>query len=73
VDPDLKVDLGEQAQAMNAVLMEATQRPGIQGFTARRYNPVVALQDKSASVHGKPASDVLWYWYQRLTGQSTGN
>jgi len=73
VDPDLKVDLGEQAQAMNAVLMEATQRPAIQGFFARRYNPVVALQDKSASVHGKPASDVLWYWYQRLTGQSKGN
>ncbi len=73
VDPDLKVDLGEQAMAMNAVLMEAIKRPAIQGFYARRYNPVVALQDKSASVHGKPARDVLWYWYQRLTGQSTGS
>jgi len=73
VDPDLKVDLGEQAQAINALLMEANQRPAIQGFFARRYNPVVALQDKSASVHGKPARDVLWYWYQRLTGQSTGS
>jgi hypothetical protein len=73
VDPDLKVDLTEQAQAINAVLIEAVKRPSIQGIYARRYNPAVALQDKSASVRGKPARDVLWYWYQRLTGQSTGN
>jgi hypothetical protein len=73
VDPDLAVDLQEQAQALNAVLLEAVKRPGIQGFYARRYNPVVALQDKSASIHGKPARDVLWFWYQRLTGQSTGS
>jgi hypothetical protein len=73
VDPDLPVDLTEQAQAMNAVLLEAAKRPAVRGFYARRYNPAVTLQDKSASVHGKPAHDVLWYWYQRLTGQSSGN
>ncbi len=68
-DPDLGIDLGEQALAYNALLLEATQRPVIQGFYARGYNPIVALQDKSASVRGKPARDMIWYWYQRLTGQ----
>jgi hypothetical protein len=26
------------------------------------------LQDKSASVHSKPAADILWYWYPRMLG-----
>jgi hypothetical protein len=69
VDPDLKVDLLEQAQAINAVLLEAYARPQITGFYVRRYHPVVALQDRSASVNGKPAWDVLWYWYARITGR----
>ena len=72
VDPDLAVNLDAQAQAFNAMLLEASKRPEITGFYARGYNPIVALQDKSASVNGKPARDVLWYWYPRLTGQTTG-
>jgi hypothetical protein len=34
-------------------------------FARRGY---YALQDKSASVHGKPAADILWYWFPRLLG-----
>ena len=68
VDPDLSVDLEEQAQAFNAVIAEAYGRPEIQGFYARRYSPEVGLRDLSASIHGKPARDVLWYWFGRITG-----
>ncbi len=68
VDPDLGVDLLAQAQALNAVLLEATIRDEIQGFFVRGYNPSVVLQDKSASIYGKPGRDVIWYWYARLTG-----
>jgi hypothetical protein len=68
VDPDLTVDLEEQAQAFNAVIAEAYGRPEIEGFYARRYNPEAALRDLSASVNGKPARDVLWYWFGRITG-----
>jgi hypothetical protein len=68
VDPDLKVDLPGQAAAYNAMLLEATTRQNIIGFFSSGYNPAAALQDKSASVNGKPARDVLWYWYPRLTG-----
>lgn len=67
-DHDLPVDLWEQAAAFNAVLLEAYARPEVAGFYARRYNPIAALQDKSGSVNGKPAQDVLWYWYPRITG-----
>jgi hypothetical protein len=67
VDQDLSPDLEGQADVINAVILETYARPEIRGFYIRGYNPVVALQDKSASVNGKPARDVLWYWYPRLT------
>ncbi len=68
VDPDLEVDLLAQAQALNALLLEATIRDQIQGFFVRGYNPSVILHDKSASIYGKPGRDVVWYWYSRLSG-----
>lgn len=66
VDPDLQLDMEGQAHAINAVLLEAFNRQEILGFYSRGYNPVVVLHDMSASVNGKPASDVLWYWYPRI-------
>jgi hypothetical protein len=69
VDQDLTRDLDAQADTINAVLLEALNRTRVKGFYVRGYNPIAALQDKSASVLGKPAQDVLWYWYPRLTGQ----
>ncbi|MBN2556148.1 MAG: hypothetical protein JXA97_09460 [Anaerolineales bacterium] len=66
VDADLDVNLTEQAQAINAVLLALLTHDEITGFYVARYDPGAALQDKSASVHGKPAADVLWYWYPRL-------
>jgi hypothetical protein len=65
-DPDLRVDLEEQAEALNAVMAEAYGRPEIGGFYARRYNPIAEMQDLSASVNGKPARDVLWAWFRRI-------
>lgn len=66
VDSDLSLDLEEQARSINAILLAMLSHEEIHGFYVGRYNPAVALQDKSASVHGKPAADVLWYWYPRL-------
>jgi hypothetical protein len=67
VDQDLELDLLEQAYAINAVLLEAYSRSEVIGFYIRGYNPTVSLLDKSASVNGKPAQDVLWRWYQHMT------
>jgi hypothetical protein len=69
VDPDLAVDLTAQAQAYNALLLEVNARPEISGFFASADYPIAALLDKSASTYGKPAQDVLTFWYQKLTGR----
>jgi hypothetical protein len=68
VDPDLSVDLEGQAQAINAVLLEAVLREEVTGFYVRGFNPVIAMLDKSASVHGKPAMSVLSALYPAITG-----
>jgi hypothetical protein len=69
--PALSADPLAQAQAYNAVLLAAHDQPRILGFLSRRFMPL-ALQDLSASVYGKPAADVLWYWYPRLLGETVG-
>jgi hypothetical protein len=67
-DPDLRVDLEEQSEALNAVMLAAYARDAVQGFYARRYYPPVALHDKSASVNGKLAGQMLGYWFTRING-----
>jgi hypothetical protein len=69
VDPDLAVDLPEQSAAINAVILAAYSRDAVLGFYVREFHPAVSLQDKSASVRGKPAQQMLGYWYPRLTGR----
>lgn len=68
VDPDLGVDLIAQAEAINAVLLGAYTRAEINGFYVRGFNPTARLHDKSASVYGKPAQNLLQYFYPRITG-----
>lgn len=68
-DPFLAIDMQEQAEAIYALLFEAYAHPDIQGFFVRRYNPIVALQDKSASVNGKIGSRILEFWYAQISQQ----
>jgi hypothetical protein len=62
------LDLQLQADLYEAMLTAINARPWIGGVISRGYYPPAALQDKSASVHGKPAADILWYWLPRLSG-----
>lgn len=62
------VDLTEQADIYQALLVAVNQRPWIGGFVSRGFYPPVIVHDTSASVYGKPAAGVLWYWYPRLLG-----
>ena len=68
VDPDLAVDLLAQTEAINAVILGAFARDEITGFYVRGFNPTARLYDKSASVYGKPAQNLLEYFYPRITG-----
>jgi hypothetical protein len=63
--------LEDQVYVYSAALAAANQRSWITGFYAAGYYPPVELRDLSPSVRGKPAADVLWYWYPRMTGQAS--
>lgn len=67
--PSVTISLQAQADLYDALLNAANPRPWISGFVSRGYYPVAALQDKSMSIHSKPAADILWYWYPRLLGR----
>ena len=62
------VDLQSQHDLYEAMFNAINTRPWIGGIVSRGFYPPAALQDKSASVHGKPAADLLWYWFPRLLG-----
>jgi len=67
-DPSFALNLTAQADIYQALLAALNSREWIKGFVSQGYYPPVALQDKSASVRGKPAAEVLRYWYPRLRG-----
>src|SRR5215207_2257536 len=69
--PDLgtvNLDLQQQVDIYDAVFNAVNGRTWISGLISRGYFAPVALQDKSASIHGKPTADLLWYWFPRLLG-----
>ena len=64
----VSLDMQQQFDIYDAVFNAINARSWVSGIVSRGYFPPVALQDKSASVHGKPAADLLWYWFPRLLG-----
>jgi hypothetical protein len=62
------LSLQTQADIYEAMLIAINARPWVSGFVSRGYYLPAALQDKSTSIHGKPAATVLWYWFPRLLG-----
>jgi hypothetical protein len=70
-NPDLStvnLDLQQQVDIYDAVFNAVNGRTWVSGLVSRGYFVPVALQDKSASIHGKPTADLLWYWFPRLLG-----
>lgn len=64
----VNLDLQQQFDIYDAVFSTVNARTWVSGLVSRGYYAPVALQDKSASIHGKPAADLLWYWFPRLLG-----
>lgn len=62
-------DLQMQVNLYHTALSAAAERDWISGFVARGYYPPAALKDAGASVHGKPASDLLQIWFAKLSGK----
>lgn len=65
------IDLDLQARIYNAAIISCANRSWVKGFIARGYNPLVVLKDQSSSINGKPASDVLWFWYHFILNISS--
>lgn len=64
----VELDVEEQAAAYSAVMLAVNDREWIDGVVSRGYYPPAALQDKSLSIHGKPARNAVWYWFPRFLG-----
>jgi len=66
VSPDLSINLAGQAKAYSAAIMSVASQSWISGFISRGFNPYVELQDNSATIYRKPASEILWFWFHYL-------
>ena len=66
--PSVALNLQAQTDVYESMLNAINNRTWINGIVSRGYYPPVILQDKSASIYGKPTADLLWYWYPRLLG-----
>ena len=66
--PSVGISLIAQADVYESLFNAINGRSWIDGVVSRGYYPPAMLRDKSASVYGKPAGDLLWYWYPRLRG-----
>jgi hypothetical protein len=70
-DSQSAVDLEAQLIAYNILLNTVNKGDWFSGFVTRGYYPPAALQDQSESIHGKPVSDLISYWFTRLIGRHT--
>jgi hypothetical protein len=62
------LDLAEQGDIYQALLTAINERAWVGGLFSYGYNPSAILKDKSLSVRGKPAEDILAAWFPKLQG-----
>jgi len=63
---NLLIDIYEQADIYTAILDTIIDRDWIIGVVSQGYYPAVMVKDASISVRGKPAIDVLSYYYNKV-------
>jgi hypothetical protein len=56
-------DFAAQSAAYSALLAEINARDWLDGFVSRGFYTPARLQDKSNSIYGKPAQEILRYWF----------
>lgn len=61
-----QADPAEQMQAVHAVMLALYRFEDIDGAYLNRTNPCTALPDKSASIMGKPAEELVSAWFTGL-------
>jgi hypothetical protein len=63
-----EIDLQIQKDIYMAALSAINENDWISGIISKGYNTQVGSQDSSSSVRGKPAGDLLWYWFASFMG-----
>jgi hypothetical protein len=63
------INLQTQADIYQAALTSVNERDWIAGFVSRGFYTPAAIQDGTSSIHGKPASDVIWNWFPKILGR----
>jgi hypothetical protein len=66
--PSINLDLTEQSNIYNAILSAVNERAWIGGIVSEGFFPPLRLEDKSISIHGKPAQEILRYWFSHFMG-----
>lgn len=61
-NPGITLNLNQQTDAYAALLQAINERDWIDGFVSLGFYSPARLEDKSASIHGKPAQDLLTDW-----------
>ncbi len=64
------VDTEAQWKGLHAALAALDAQPWVSGVMVFSWYPPVAVQDPSASVHGKPAQHVVAFWFRAWRGQT---
>ncbi len=67
-EPCGTVDLEIQTEVYRAALTVVNYRNWLSGFISRGFYPPARLTDGSGSIHGKPAQDLLGYWFPYING-----
>jgi hypothetical protein len=62
------IDFVSQTELYRAALTVVNYRDWLSGFISRGFYPPVRLKDGSDSIHGKPAQELIGYWYPYITG-----
>ena len=61
-------DIQGQADYYAAFLSAVSEREWIDGVISQGYSPTLQLHDSSASIHGKPAEQILLDWFSSVLG-----
>jgi len=64
--PGLEINFKKQSTAYQAMLYSASKEDWVDGIISRGYYAPVILRDKSISIHGKPAEELVWDWFEAL-------
>jgi hypothetical protein len=57
------INLSNQSRIYNAVAVTSLSKEWVNGFISRGYDPYLRSQDSGSSIYGKPAYEVLWFWF----------